>query len=79
MLKQIVVETDPFAKQGQVPWFPEFNPITGYLRVGDKLSGLQGILSQYGGWQLITTNQIDTLNVVREPRPTVLDLPIRRC
>lgn len=75
LIKQIVVETDPFARKGQVPWFPEFNPITGYLRVGDKLSGLQGVLSQYGRWQLIATNQIDTLNVIREPRPTVLDLP----
>lgn len=66
--RQLVVETDPKARQGKIPWFPDFHPQTGYLRVSDQVYGLQGVLSQYGQWQLIAQNQIMPSQVVSDGR-----------
>lgn len=39
---QLVVETDAKAPDGVLPWYPGFNAEDGYLRIGDKLNGLEG-------------------------------------
>ncbi|WP_368164080.1 ExeM/NucH family extracellular endonuclease [Aeromonas sp. R6-2] len=59
LANQLVVETDAKAPDGVLPWYPAFHPETGYLRVGDKLSGLEGALGfSYNLFRLVADNTI---------------------
>ncbi|WP_323975970.1 ExeM/NucH family extracellular endonuclease [Aeromonas hydrophila] len=56
---QLVVETDAKAPDGVLPWFPGFNAEDGYLRIGDKLNGLEGALGySYNLFRLVASNRI---------------------
>ncbi|MFB2864287.1 ExeM/NucH family extracellular endonuclease [Aeromonas sp. MdU4] len=51
---QLVIETDIKAKDGKIAWFPELNADTGYLRVGDQITKLQGVVAfNHDKWRLI--------------------------
>ncbi|WP_033136792.1 ExeM/NucH family extracellular endonuclease [Aeromonas finlandensis] len=51
---QLVVETDSKAKDGKIAWFPDLDADTGYLRVGDQIPKLQGVVAfEHGKWRLI--------------------------
>ncbi|MFM5035052.1 ExeM/NucH family extracellular endonuclease [Aeromonas media] len=61
---QLVVETDAKAPDGVLPWFPGFNAEDGYLRIGDKLNGLEGALGySYNLFRLVANNRIDASNI----------------
>ncbi|WP_257978373.1 ExeM/NucH family extracellular endonuclease [Aeromonas caviae] len=61
---QLVVETDAKAPDGVLPWFPGFNAEDGYLRIGDKLNGLEGALGySYNLFRLVASNSIDASQI----------------
>ncbi|WP_249126528.1 ExeM/NucH family extracellular endonuclease [Aeromonas popoffii] len=61
---QLVVETDAKAPDGVLPWYPAFNAEDGYLRIGDKLNGLEGALGySYNLFRLVANNRIDSSDI----------------
>ncbi|MFM4964176.1 ExeM/NucH family extracellular endonuclease [Aeromonas bivalvium] len=61
---QLVVETDAKAPDGVLPWYPGFNAEDGYLRIGDKLNGLEGALGySYNQFRLVADNRIDASDI----------------
>ncbi len=77
---QLFIETDNKPGNGEIPYFDEFNAETGYIRVGDRVENLEGVLAySYGEYRLIpeTAEQLDAADFVhdfsdREDQP---DLP----
>ncbi|MCX7127239.1 ExeM/NucH family extracellular endonuclease [Aeromonas sp.] len=41
---RLVVESDNKAPDGVLPWFPSWDADQGYLRIGDQLTGLEGVI-----------------------------------
>ncbi len=41
---RLVVESDNKAPDGVLPWFPSWDADQGYLRIGDQLNGLEGVI-----------------------------------
>ncbi|MFM4990990.1 ExeM/NucH family extracellular endonuclease [Aeromonas veronii] len=41
---RLVVESDYKAPDGVLPWFPSWDADQGYLRIGDQLNGLEGVI-----------------------------------
>lgn len=41
---RLVVESDYKAQDGVLPWFPGWDADQGYLRIGDQLTGLEGVI-----------------------------------
>ncbi|MXR71015.1 extracellular exonuclease ExeM [Shewanella sp. JBTF-M18] len=63
---QLFIESDFKAKNGEVPYFPTFNAETGYIRVGDQLTNLQGVVSySYNQYRLVATNEIVAGDFIR--------------
>ncbi|ABM01148.1 extracellular exonuclease ExeM [Shewanella amazonensis] len=63
---ELFVESDFKAADGVVPFLPDFNAETGYIRVGDELKGLEGMVSySYNEYRLVTTNTITPADIVR--------------
>ncbi|WP_372871191.1 extracellular exonuclease ExeM [Shewanella sp.] len=63
---ELFVESDYKAADGVVPFLPDFNAETGYIRVGDELKGLEGMVSySYNEYRLVTTNTITPADLVR--------------
>ncbi|MEV3825608.1 ExeM/NucH family extracellular endonuclease [Aeromonas caviae] len=61
---QLVVETDAKAPDGVLPWYPGFNAEDGYLRIGDRLNGLEGALGySYNLFRLVASNRIDASQI----------------
>ncbi|HGY5298316.1 TPA: ExeM/NucH family extracellular endonuclease [Aeromonas salmonicida] len=61
---QLVVETDAKTQDGVLPWYPAFNAEDGYLRIGDKLNGLEGALGySYNLFRLVASNRIDSSDI----------------
>ncbi|MHC6656721.1 ExeM/NucH family extracellular endonuclease [Aeromonas salmonicida] len=61
---QLVVETDAKTPDGVLPWYPGFNAEDGYLRIGDKLNGLEGALGySYNLFRLVASNRIDSSDI----------------
>ncbi|MDQ1884196.1 ExeM/NucH family extracellular endonuclease [Aeromonas salmonicida] len=61
---QLVVETDAKTPDGVLPWYPAFNAEDGYLRIGDKLNGLEGALGySYNLFRLVVSNRIDSSDI----------------
>ena len=76
-ISRVYVESDYKAKDGEVPWFDNFNPIDGYLRMGDKLNGLTAMVGySYGEYRLVTTNTINSGYLGREPENERTDKPV---
>ncbi|NMH66677.1 extracellular exonuclease ExeM [Shewanella salipaludis] len=65
-VNQLFVESDHEAAAGVVPYFPDFNAETGYIRVGDQLTNLQGMIGySYGAYRLVATNSITAGDFLR--------------
>ncbi|QYJ97069.1 extracellular exonuclease ExeM [Shewanella alkalitolerans] len=63
---QLFIESDYKAKDGEVPYFPTFNAENGYIRVGDQLTNLQGVVSySYNEYRLVATNEIVAGDFIR--------------
>ncbi|MRI32221.1 nuclease [Endozoicomonas sp. OPT23] len=66
---QLFVETDAKPGDGEVPYFDEFNAETGYIRVGDNVENLEGVLAySFGEYRLIpeTAEQLDAADFVHD-------------
>ncbi|MCL1124074.1 extracellular exonuclease ExeM [Shewanella surugensis] len=56
---QLIIESDFKADDGAVPYFTDFNAETGYIRIGDQLVNLEGVISySYDQYRLIATNTL---------------------
>lgn len=56
---QLVVESDFKADDGVVPYFTDLNAETGYIRIGDQLVNLEGVITySYDQYRLVTTNTL---------------------
>ncbi|PSW13156.1 endonuclease [Photobacterium rosenbergii] len=76
-ISRVYVESDYKAKDGEVPWFDNFNPVDGYLRMGDKLNGLTAMVGySYGEYRLVTTNTINSGHLGREPENERTEQPV---
>ncbi|MGX9462292.1 extracellular exonuclease ExeM [Shewanella sp. A14] len=78
-VNQLFVESDYKAKDGEVPYFPDFNAETGYIRVGDQLTNLEGVIGySYNAYRILATNTITAGDFIREndrtDAPTVADM-----
>ncbi|WP_299797580.1 extracellular exonuclease ExeM [uncultured Shewanella sp.] len=63
---ELYVESDYKAKNGEVPYFPTFNAETGYIRIGDQINNLTGMVSySYGEPRLVVTNEVVAGDFVR--------------
>ncbi|MNQ27247.1 Endonuclease/Exonuclease/phosphatase family protein [compost metagenome] len=63
-LNQLVVETDAKAPDGVLPWYPAFDAEQGYLRIGDRLSNLEGAIGySYDFYRLVADNRITPVDV----------------
>lgn len=61
---QLVVETDAKAPDGVLPWYPGFDAEQGYLRIGDKISNLEGAIGySYEVYRLVADNRITPADV----------------
>nr|WP_240778512.1 extracellular exonuclease ExeM [Shewanella polaris] len=78
-VNHLLVESDYKANNGEVPYFPDFNAETGYIRVGDQLTNLEGVIGySYNAYRLLATNTITAGDFIREndrtDAPTVADM-----
>ncbi|PKI11238.1 endonuclease, partial [Shewanella sp. 11B5] len=78
-VNQLFVESDFKAKDGEVPYFPDFNAETGYIRVGDQLTNLEGVIGySYNAYRILPTNLISAGDFIRvndrTDAPTVADM-----
>lgn len=63
-VNQLVVETDAKAPDGVLPWYPAFDAEQGYLRIGDRLSNLEGAIGySYDFYRLVADNRITPADV----------------
>ncbi|PSU34798.1 ExeM/NucH family extracellular endonuclease [Photobacterium lutimaris] len=76
-ISRVYVESDYKAKNGELPWFDNFNPVDGYLRMGDQLTGLTAMVGySYGEYRLVTTNTIGSGDLLRLPENERADEPL---
>ncbi|WP_299491133.1 extracellular exonuclease ExeM [uncultured Shewanella sp.] len=58
-INQLIVESDFKADDGVVPYFDNFNAETGYIRIGDQLVNLEGVVTySYDQYRLVATNNL---------------------
>ncbi|QDF66590.1 ExeM/NucH family extracellular endonuclease [Shewanella sp. SNU WT4] len=63
---QVVIESDLKAPNGVIPYFPDFNAETGYIRVGDQIQNLEAMVGySYGSYRLVATNTVTSTDFVR--------------
>ncbi|CAM3850120.1 ExeM/NucH family extracellular endonuclease [Vibrio aquimaris] len=72
--RRLFIESDHKAPNGVIPYYPEFGVTDAdqngstedYIRIGDTIVGLEGVLSySYGDYRLITTNTLSKDNFIR--------------
>lgn len=55
----LYIDTDAKPASGVIPYFPDFNAEDGYIRVGDKVSNLEGVLAySYSQYRLIARDDV---------------------
>ncbi|MCL6268736.1 ExeM/NucH family extracellular endonuclease [Sansalvadorimonas sp. 2012CJ34-2] len=65
----LFVDTDQKPKNGVIPYFENFNAETGYIRIGDRVENLEGVIAySYGEYRLIpeTGENLDEADFVHE-------------
>ncbi|QSX41449.1 extracellular exonuclease ExeM [Shewanella cyperi] len=63
---ELFLESDYKAANGVVPYMPDFNAETGYIRVGDQLTHLEGMVGySYNEYRLVATNTISAGDILR--------------
>lgn len=74
--RRLDIETDLSAAKGHIPYFPDFNPETGYMRVGDTLTNIEGAVGySYGTYRLYVTNEIHPTDFTREVERADIEAP----
>ncbi|SIO17913.1 ExeM/NucH family extracellular endonuclease [Salinivibrio sp. ES.052] len=62
---QLYIESDQKAKDGEIPYFPGLDAEQGYLRIGDRIERLNGVVGySYSQYRLVTTNTITAGDIV---------------
>lgn len=55
----LYVESDYKAADGEVPYFPDFNAETGYIRLNDQIVNFEGVISySYGDYRFVTNDTL---------------------
>ncbi|WP_192021985.1 ExeM/NucH family extracellular endonuclease [Shewanella sp. WPAGA9] len=63
---QLVLESDYKAAHGEVPYFSNFNADNGYIRIGDTLTNIEGVIGySYDQYRLMPTNSINASDFIR--------------
>lgn len=75
---QMFIETDYKPANGVIPYFPEFDAAQGYIRIGDRVENLEGVVGySYSRYRLVATNQLAPADFVhlndRTIEPEVFD------
>lgn len=77
---RLFIDSDKRAKDGEIPYYPEFNadPHHNYIRVNDSIVGLEGMITySYGEFRLVPTNHLSrddiTHNTPRTSSPELND------
>lgn len=77
---RLVVESDNKAPDGVLPWFPGWDADQGYLRLGDQLTGLEGVIVyNKDAFRLVVPSDV-TLTagaLLRSPEEDRQDAPAR--
>ena len=77
--RRLFIESDQKAADGKVPYYPDFGQpnlnqdgsTDDYIRINDRLSDLEGVLSySYGEYRLIATNTLTKDNFYRNDKRT---------
>ncbi|WP_299797577.1 extracellular exonuclease ExeM [uncultured Shewanella sp.] len=64
---KLVIETGLSAPKGRIAYFPGFDAETGYMRIGDQLNNIEGMVNySYNAYRLYATNEIVAGDFVRE-------------
>ncbi|MCW8329651.1 ExeM/NucH family extracellular endonuclease [Photobacterium sp. SDRW27] len=64
---RIFIESDYKAQSGELPYFADFNPEDGYIRIGDRVENLAGVIGySYGEYRLVAANQLTKADFVRD-------------
>ncbi|WP_148610315.1 ExeM/NucH family extracellular endonuclease [Aeromonas sobria] len=78
---RLVVESDNKAPDGVLPWFPSWDADQGYLRIGDQLNGLEGVIVyNKDAYRLVVPGDV-TLTagaLLRSPEEDRQNAPARR-
>ena len=62
---QLFIESDYKAGSGEVPYFSEFNAETGYIRVGDTIADVEGMVGYgFNKYRLVVTNALEETNFI---------------
>lgn len=62
---QLYIDTDQYPANGVIPYFPGFDAQQGYLRIGDRVENLQGVIAySYGKHRLLPTNTVSPSDFV---------------
>ena len=65
-LNQLQILPSVKADDGVVPYIEDFNADTGYLRIGDTVTNLEGMVGYgYSKYNLVATNQISAADLLR--------------
>lgn len=55
----LYIESDYKAGDGEVPYFPDFNAETGYIRLNDQIVNFDGVISySYGDYRFVTNDTL---------------------
>ncbi|SQH78292.1 Endonuclease/exonuclease/phosphatase (fragment) [Shewanella benthica] len=66
-INELYIESDYKASSGKVPYFHDFNAETGYMRVGDLVTNISGVIGySYDNYRLVVTNEITAGDLIRE-------------
>lgn len=64
---QLVIESDRKAPDGVVPYFPGLDAEQGYIRIGDTVTNLEGVIGySFHDYRLVATNALVASDFVRE-------------
>ncbi|WP_299009097.1 extracellular exonuclease ExeM [uncultured Shewanella sp.] len=62
---QLFVESDYKADAGEIPYFSEFNAETGYIRVGDTIADIEGVVGYgFNQYRLVVTNALEETHFI---------------
>ncbi|MCL1067873.1 ExeM/NucH family extracellular endonuclease [Shewanella olleyana] len=67
LLNQLFIDTDIKAPAGVVPYFPGFNADTGYIRIGDQVTNLEGVVGfSDDQYRLLPLNELTAKDFIRK-------------
>lgn len=69
---QLYIDTDAKAPDGVIPYFPGLDAEQGYVRVGDTVVNLEGVIGySYGEYRLLPTNTVSAADFIHHDDRTL--------